>query len=140
MATDQLAPVDQGASLDDQILKDQKEKVRRLRKRLQARESFILAEVWDVVSARVIADAGFDSIGVSAASIAWSRGLHPHERLNLETLTFYTRAISRHFSMPIIADLECVIGRSVEDFGKAVEEVVSAGCVGVVIGDGGRGG
>lgn len=140
MATEQLAAFDQGASFDDQPLKDQKEKVRRFRKRLHARETFILPEVWDVVSARVMADAGFDLIGISAASIAWSLGLHPHERVGLEMLGSTAQAIARNFSVPVNADLEGIIGRSVEEIGKAVETVVSAGCVGFVIGDGGRGG
>ncbi len=42
---------------DEQRLKDQKEKVRVVRKRLHARDTFILPEVWDVVSARVMGDA-----------------------------------------------------------------------------------
>ena len=64
MATDQFAVSDQAASFDENRLKEQKEKVRRFRKRLQAREAFILPEIWDVVSARVMADAGFDLIGI----------------------------------------------------------------------------
>ncbi len=51
-----------------------------------------------------------------------------------------TQKITRNFAVPVSADLEGIIGRSVEEVGRAVEAVVSAGCVGVVIGDGGRGG
>ncbi len=65
MATDQFADSDQTASFDENKLKEQREKARRFRKRLQAREAFILPEIWDVVSARVMADAGFDLIGMS---------------------------------------------------------------------------
>ncbi len=74
MATDQFAVSDQAASLDDNSLKDQKGKVRRFRKRSQARDAFILPEVWDVVSARIMADAGFELIGTSSVSIAWRKG------------------------------------------------------------------
>jgi 2-methylisocitrate lyase-like PEP mutase family enzyme len=140
MATDQFAVSDQAASFDDNKLKDQKEKVRRFRKRLQAREAFILPEVWDVVSARIMADAGFDLIGMSAISVAWAQGLRQHERLTLDALVATTQKITRNFAVPVNADLEGIIGRSVEEVGRAVEAVVSAGCVGVVIGDGGRGG
>lgn len=140
MATDQFAVIDQAASFDDQFLKDQKEKARRYRKRLHGRETFILPEIWDVVSARVIADAGFDLIGLSAQSIAWGQGLHPHERLGLDSLVLAAQKIVRNFGVPITADLEGIIGRSQEEIGHAVHAVVSSGCVGVVIGDGGRGG
>ena len=72
MTTDQFAVSDQAASFENNKLKEQKEKVRRFRKRLQAREAFILPEIWDVVSARVMADARFGLIGMSPNSIAWT--------------------------------------------------------------------
>lgn len=140
MASEQVAVPDQGASFDDNQLKEQKEKVRRFRKRLHARETFILPEVWDVVSARIMADAGFDLIGVSAVSVAWAQGLTQHERLTLDALATTSQKIARNFAVPVNADLEGIVGRSVEEIGRAVEAVVSAGCIGVVIGDGGRGG
>jgi 2-methylisocitrate lyase-like PEP mutase family enzyme len=140
MATDQPAVFDQAASFDDNQLKDQKEKVRRFRKRLHARETFILPEVWDVISARVMADAGFDLIGISPVAIAWAQGLGQHERLGLNVLVAAAEKIVRNFSVPVNADLEGIIGRSIEEIGGAVEAVISAGCVGVVIGDGGRSG
>jgi len=140
MATDELAVLDQAKNLDDQSLRDQKEKVRRFRKRLQSREIFVLPEVWDVVSSRVIGDAGFDLIGTSAVAIAWCQGLAPHERLSLEALVSASERMAQNFAIPINADLEGIIGRSVEEIGHAVERATAAGCVGVVIGDGGRGG
>lgn len=140
MASDTFAEFDQAAAFDDSKLKDQKEKGRRLRKRLQARDAFILPEVWDVVSARVMADAGFDVIGICSTALAWSQGLKQEERLPLDYLVAATQKIARNFPVPLVADLEGIIGRSVEEIGQAVEAVVSAGCIGVVIGDGGRGG
>jgi 2-methylisocitrate lyase-like PEP mutase family enzyme len=38
------------------------------------------------------------------------------------------------------ADLEGVAGRSLDDVARAVEAVIRSGCVGVTLGDGGRGG
>jgi 2-methylisocitrate lyase-like PEP mutase family enzyme len=140
MTTDQFAVSDQAASFDNNGIKEQKEKVRRFRKRLQAREAFILPEIWDVVSARVMADAGFDLIGMSPDSIAWTQGLMPNDRLPLEALVAAAESITRNFAVPVNADLEGIAGRSIEEIGEAVSAVVSAGCVGVVIGDGGRGG
>ncbi len=140
MATDQFADSDQTASFDENKLKEQKEKARRFRKRLQAREAFILPEIWDVVSARVMADAGFDLIGMSPDSIAWAHGLMPNERLTLDELVGAAQKITRNFAVPVNADLEGIAGRPLEDIAGAVQAAVSAGCVGVVIGDGGRGG
>lgn len=134
------AVLDQLASFDENKLKEQKEKARRFRKRLQAREAFILPEIWDVMSARVMADAGFDLIGMSPDSIAWAQGLMPHERLTLDDLVGTAQKITSNFAVPVSADLEGIAGRPVEEIARAVEALVMAGCVGIVIGDGGRGG
>ena len=140
MATDQFSVPDHAAGFDENKLKDQKEKVRRFRKRLQARDAFILPEIWDVMSARIMADAGFDFIGMSPDSMAWAQGLMRDERLPLEALVAAAEKITRNFAVPVNADLEGILGRSVEEIGEAVGAVVSAGCVGVVFGDGGRSG
>jgi 2-methylisocitrate lyase-like PEP mutase family enzyme len=137
---DQVAVMDQSAGLDDQALKDQKEKVRRFRKRLQSRETFIMPEVWDVMSARIMADAGFDIIGISAVAMAWSQGLRPHERLELTALAQAAQKIARNSPVPVHADLEGIAGRAPEEISRAVEAVVGSGCVGFTLGDGGRGG
>ncbi|KAI96436.1 3-methyl-2-oxobutanoate hydroxymethyltransferase [Rhodomicrobium udaipurense JA643] len=140
MISSHVADSDHAAGIDENALRDQKEKVRRFRKRLQAREAFILPEVWDVISARVIGDAGFDIVGISPVSVAWSCGLLPSDRVPLDTLVETAKSVAMNFSVPVNADLEGVIGRSMEEIGRAVGAVISAGCVGVTIGDGGRGG
>ncbi len=140
MATDQPSILEQAVSLDETFIQEQKEKSRRLRKRLHARDTFILPEVWDVVSARIMADAGFDTIGISPVAVAWADGLSKEERLPLNVLVGAAQKIAGRFAIPVNADLEGVVGRSMEEIGRAVKAVVSAGCVGVVIGDGGRNG
>ena len=140
MAQDQVELSERAPSPEEQQLKDQKEKVRRFRKRLQSRETFILPEVWDVVSARIMADAGFDLVGISSNAVAWAQGLKKNERVPLEILVGTAQKIASGFPVPVNADLEGLAGRSAGEIGQAVKTVVSAGCVGFVIGDGGRGG
>jgi 2-methylisocitrate lyase-like PEP mutase family enzyme len=140
MADDQVLGSERTGGQDEQRLKDQKEKVRIFRKRLHARETFILPEVWDVVSARVMGDAGFNLIGISAKAVAWAQGLKRDERLTLEMLVGTAQAIARGFAVPVVADLEGIVGRRTDEIGMAVEAVVSEGCAGVVFSDGGRDG
>jgi 2-methylisocitrate lyase-like PEP mutase family enzyme len=140
MSVDEVAVSDSGAGPDEALLKDQKEKARRFRKRLHARETFMLPEIWDVVSARIMADAGFDLIGISAVSMAWADGLSRDQRLPLAQTVAATQKIARNFAIPLNADLEGIAGRPAGEIARAAAAVVSAGCVGVVIGDGGRGG
>lgn len=140
MTVDHVAVMDQDGGLDEQVLKDRKERVRRYRKRLQAREVFVLPEVWDVASARLMADAGFDLIGISSVSLAWSLGMRPDERLSLQMLTELACRIAGGMQVPVTADLEGAANRSPEEISQAVGRVIGRGCVGVTIGDGGRGG
>ncbi len=140
MASDQIVSSEQASAPDESKQQDQREKVRWFRKRLRAQDSFLLPEVWDVVSSRVIADAGFDLIGISAVSVAWAQGLARQERVPLDILVTVAQKVARNFKVPINADLEGILGRSAEEIGRAAESVISAGCIGIVIGDGGRGG
>ncbi len=140
MDQDHIDVSDQAAISTDNKNKDQKEKVRVFRKRLQARDTFILPEVWDVASSRVMADAGFALIGTSALSKAWSEGLSENSRLALDDLVHLAASVAKDFATPVCADLEGIIGRSPDEIKHAVMGVVSAGCIGLAVGDGGLGG
>jgi 2-methylisocitrate lyase-like PEP mutase family enzyme len=128
----------------DQVSTDgqggQKEKIRKFRRRLQTSETFVMPDVWDVASARVMADAGFEFIGTSAVAIGWSLGYRTEDRIPLEELLGFTSLVTRNFAAPVNADLEGASGRSIDDIKHAVATAISAGCVGVTLGDGGRNG
>lgn len=119
---------------------DQKEQARKFRKRLHSGDTFIMPEVWDVASARVLADAGFGIVGTSATAIAWSQGCKSGERLALDDLLRVASRITRGFGVPVNADLEGALDRSADEIKQAVAKALEAGCVGVTIGDGGRNG
>jgi 2-methylisocitrate lyase-like PEP mutase family enzyme len=118
----------------------QKEKIRKLRKRLQTSDTFIMPEVWDVVSARVMADAGFEFIGTSAVSIGWCLGYQAAERIATDDLLTIAGRITKGFDTPVVADLEGAAGRSHDEIKYAVNAALAAGCVGIALGDGGRSG
>lgn len=118
----------------------QKEQARKFRKRLHGRDTFVMPEAWDVASARVLADAGFDLMGVSLDAIAWSQGVQSTERFSLDELLGVTARITKGFDVPVNASLEGVLGRTPEDIQDAVARALSIGCIGVTFGDGGRNG
>ena len=140
MVTNHFVVPDRPAAFSEDKLKQQREQARSFRKRLQTCEAFIIPEIWDVVSARVMADAGFSLVGISHDAIAWAEGLTPGERLPLDSLVASAQKIASNFALPVNADLEGILGRSVEEIAAAAEAVILAGCAGAVIGDGGRGG
>lgn len=132
--------MDQRVVMDQASTGVQKEKIRKLRRRLQTGGTFVMPEVWDVVSARVMADAGYEFIGTSAIAIGWCLGYHAHERIATDDLLSVVSRITRGFDVPVTADLEGAAGRSLDEVKYAVSAAIAAGCVGIVLGDGGRNG
>lgn len=118
----------------------QKEKIRKLRRRLQTSETFVMPDVWDVASARIMADAGFEFIGTSATAIAWSLGYRAQDRVPMDDLLNVATRIAKNFSSPVHVDLEGAAGRSREEIRYAVGAALGAGCVGITLSDGGRNG
>jgi 2-methylisocitrate lyase-like PEP mutase family enzyme len=118
----------------------QKEKVRKFRRRLQTSETFVMPDVWDVASARVMADAGFEFIGISAQAIGWCLGYKAQDRIPLEDLLNIAGRVTRNFDAPVNLDLEGAVGRSLDDIKHAVATAISLGCIGVTLSDGGRNG
>jgi 2-methylisocitrate lyase-like PEP mutase family enzyme len=131
---DQMLVIDQGTT------GGQKEKIRKLRRKLQTTDTFVMPEVWDVVSARVMADAGFEFIGTSAVSIGWCLGYQISERIATDDLLTVAGRITKGFEPPVVADLEGASGRSLDEIKYAVSAALAAGCVGITLSDGGRNG
>lgn len=119
---------------------DQKQDAKKLRKRLQSGPAFIMPQVWDVASARVIADAGFEYVATSAVAIGWANGYKPEERIPPEELLSIASRIARGSKTPVIADLGGALERSSEEIAENVRLALEAGCIGVTIADGSRNG
>ena len=126
--------------MDQVSASGQKDKIRRFRRRLQTSETFVMPEVWDVASSRVMADAGFEFIGTSAAAIAWCHGYTAKERVATDDLLSVAARITKGFETPVNVDLEGAGGRSLEEIKYAVSAAIAAGCIGITLGDGGRNG
>lgn len=124
--------------MDQVSASGQKDKIRRLRRRLQQSETFVMPEVWDVASSRIMADAGFEFIGTSATAIGWCLGYSANERIATEDLLSIAARITKGFDTPVNIDLEGAAGRSLEELKYAVSSAISAGCVGITLSDGGR--
>jgi 2-methylisocitrate lyase-like PEP mutase family enzyme len=132
--------MDQILVMDQASTNGQREKIRKLRRRLQTGGTFVMPEVWDVASARIMADAGFEFIGTSAVAIGWCLGYQASERMATDDLLSIVSRITRGFDAPVTADLEGAGGRSLDEIKYAVSAALAAGCVGIILGDGGRNG
>ena len=132
--------MDQSLIMDQVSASGQKDRIRKFRRRLQTSETFVMPEIWDVVSARVMADAGFEFIGTSASAIGWCLGYTTQERVATDDLLSMAARVTKGFEVPVNVDLEGATGRSLEEIKYAVGAAIAAGCVGVTLSDAGRAG
>lgn len=132
--------MDQALIMDQVSTSGQKERIRKYRRRLQTTDTFVMPEVWDVASARIMAEAGFEFIGTSSIALGWSLGYTSEERIAADDILTMAARITHGFEKPVNVDLEGAAGRSLEELKYAVSAAVSAGCVGITLSDGGRNG
>ncbi|MDA0167559.1 isocitrate lyase/phosphoenolpyruvate mutase family protein [Solirubrobacter taibaiensis] len=104
------------------------------------RQPLVLPTVWDVWSARVAVDAGFEALTIGSHPLADSRGAEDHEGQTFEEVIAAVRPIIAGVDVPVSVDLEAGYGQTPADL---VAGLVDAGGVGLnledtVHSDGGR--
>lgn len=116
-------------------MKGQAEKAEKFRQLHHARTPLILPNCWDVASARVFEDSGFDAVATSSAGLMVSLGYADGEEIPVGELVAAVGRISKALSVPLSADLVGGFGKSPEAVVKTVTSVLKAGAVGINIED-----
>jgi 2-methylisocitrate lyase-like PEP mutase family enzyme len=96
----------------------------------------VLPNAWDVVSARVIEDAGFPAIATSSAGIAWALGYADGERISRGEMLAVVRRIVASVRVPVTADVEGGYGATPDAAAETARGVIAAGAVGLNLEDG----
>jgi 2-methylisocitrate lyase-like PEP mutase family enzyme len=96
---------------------------------------FVLGNAWDVASALVLEDAGFEAVGTSSAGLAASLGRVDAEAVALDELVQVVARISAALDVPLSVDVESGFGPGLEDVATCVRKVLGAGAVGLNIED-----
>jgi len=73
---------------------------------LHAGPGFVLPNVWDAGSARILEQVGFPAIATTSAGIAWSCGVPDGGALDRDTMLEHVGRIVAALSVPVTADLE----------------------------------
>jgi 2-methylisocitrate lyase-like PEP mutase family enzyme len=95
-------------------------------------ELLVLVNVWDVISATVVADLpGCRALATASHSIAASLGYEDGENIPVEEMLAAVGRIAAATSLPVTADLEAGYG----DPGETVRRAISLGVVGANIED-----
>lgn len=110
-------------------------KAERLQQLIDAPETLVLPNVWDVAGARVVAEAGFPVIATSSAGVAWSLGYPDGEEISRDDMLFMVRRIAAATDLPVTADLEAGYGQAADAVADTVRAALEAGAVGANIED-----
>ena len=96
----------------------------------------VLPNVWDVASARVIEEAGYQAIATSSAGVAFSLGYPDGQKISREEMVARVARIARSVKVPVTADVEAGYGDHPEDAAETARGVIEAGAVGMNLEDG----
>ena len=101
---------------------------------------FVLPNVWDVVTARVVEAAGFPALATTSAGVAWALGYPDGERISRDEMLAAVGRIARSVRVPVTADMEAGYGTAASSCGWCPTETargtIAAGAVGLNLEDG----
>ncbi len=96
----------------------------------------VLANAWDVASARIVEAAGAPAIATTSAGVANALGYPDGQRIPREVMIEAIRRIAGAVSVPVSADVEAGYGPVPEDAAETARLVLDAGAVGINLEDG----
>src|ERR1700759_2262115 len=111
-------------------IQGQARKAEQLRKLHHGGRILILANAWDVASARVFEEMGFPAIATTSAGIAASLGYADGQLISRDEMLDIVERIARAVHVPVTADLEAGYGPKTEDMTATVKAMGGAGAVG----------
>ena len=114
----------------------QKQHALTLRQLHHGSKPLLLPNVWDVVSARIIEQAGFPTLATTSAGIALSLGHPDGEKILKEEMFARIARIAKAVKLPVTADVEAGYGNRPEDAAATANSVINAGAVGINLEDG----
>ncbi len=95
----------------------------------------VLPNAYDVVSACVLADVGFEAIATTSGGCAFSLGFGDGEEISRAEMAAVVARIAAAVSLPVSADMEAGYGAQPADVGETVRATIDAGAVGINIED-----
>ena len=96
----------------------------------------ILANAWDVASARIIEDAGARAIATTSAGVSWSLGAPDGDHLDRDQAVGLIARITAAIGVPVTADIEGGYASTPDGVTDTVRRVIAAGAVGINMEDG----
>ena len=117
-------------------IENQKAKANAFRALHRGPEPLVLANVWDVASARILEEAGFPALATTSAGVAFSLGYPDGQKITRDEMLARVGRIARAVKVPVTADVEAGYGNRPEDAAETAREVIAAGAIGMNLEDG----
>lgn len=95
----------------------------------------LIANVWDVQSARIAEEINFQAIGTSSSAIASSLGYRDGEEMSFSELEYMVKRISSNSNLPLSVDLESGYSRNANEIFGHIKRLEALGVVGINIED-----
>jgi 2-methylisocitrate lyase-like PEP mutase family enzyme len=96
----------------------------------------LLPNVWDAMSARLFAAAGFDALATTSGGVAWALGYPDGEQTPWSEVVAQTARIVRCAQVPVTADIEAGYGATPAEIAAHVAAIIRVGVVGINLEDG----
>jgi 2-methylisocitrate lyase-like PEP mutase family enzyme len=117
-------------------IEQQKAKAIAFRQMHHGPKLLVLPNAWDVISARIMEEAGFGAIATTSAGVAFTLGYPDGQKISREEMLARVTRISRAVRVPVTADVESGYGHRPEDAASTTVGVIEAGAVGMNLEDG----
>ncbi|MFJ9723750.1 isocitrate lyase/phosphoenolpyruvate mutase family protein [Streptomyces sp. NPDC101209] len=98
-------------------------------------DPLVLANAWDAMSARVVADAGAAAVATTSAGLAWALGAADGDRLDRDTALAAVARVAAAVGVPVSADIESGYAQDAAGVADTIRAAIGAGAVGVNIED-----
>lgn len=101
----------------------------------QKKQPLIIANAWNVKSAQLIENNGYDAIATSSGAIANSLGYEDGEKIPFTELFYILQRIKSCTSIPLSVDLETGYTNNVSELNDNIQKLIDIGVVGINLED-----
>lgn len=95
----------------------------------------LLPNVWDILTARLMVSAGFQSLATASFSVAATNGYQDGEKIPFDRLIEVVARIAGGVDVPVSVDFERGYASDLSSLGDNIKRLVEAGAIGVNIED-----
>ena len=95
----------------------------------------LLANCWDVQSAKAMEGAGYSAIGFSSHALSAAMGYEDGENLPFDLLLRMTRRVTETIHIPFTVDMEGGFSRSIDGLLENIDRIYDAGATGINLED-----